>query len=57
VKVGDLVICNCQMDTWYKGKLGLVIDLCTMKNPWVLYPNGEVIRLTYQALEIISEGR
>tara|TARA_Y100000310_G_scaffold117161_1_gene115898 strand:+ start:4720 stop:4884 length:165 start_codon:yes stop_codon:yes gene_type:complete len=54
MKVGDLVICNCGMDTWYKGKIGLVIDFGTMKNPWVLYPGGDMIRLTYQSLEVVS---
>ena len=54
LKLGDLVIWNGGMDTWYKGEIGLVIDFCTMKNPWILYPNGELVRLTYQSLEIIS---
>ena len=55
MKVGDLVVWNGGMDTWYKGKIGLVVDFCTMKNPWILYPNGEAVRLTYQSLEIINE--
>ena len=57
VKVGDLVTWDGGMDTWYKGKVGLVIDFGTMKNPWVLYSNGRTIRLAYQALEVISESR
>ena len=25
VKVGDLVVCNCPNDTWYKGKVGMLL--------------------------------
>ena len=55
VKVGDLVICNCAANVWYRGEVGMLVDFdtCT-KDPIVLYFNGEVVRLAYQALEVIS---
>ena len=54
MKLGDLVRCDCEIDTWYKGKMGLVVDFCSMKNPWVLYPSGKVVRLAGSALEVIT---
>ena len=54
VKVGDLVICSCETDTWYKGKVGMVIDFSLTNDPRVLYYNGKVVRLVESALEIIS---
>ena len=54
MKIGDLVKCNCELDAWYKGKVGMVIDFCPMKDPEVLYPNGKIVRFAHKALEIIS---
>jgi len=54
MKVGDLVVCNCKADTWYKGLIGTLIDwaVCT-RDPLVMYENGEIIRLAKSGLEII----
>ena len=54
MKVGDLVTCNCETDTWYKGKVGMVIDFSKSKDPQILYYNGKVVRLAGSALEVIS---
>jgi hypothetical protein len=51
VKVGDLVICNCKADTWYKGAVGMLVGFsdCT-KDPMVMYYNGEIMRLAKSGL-------
>ena len=54
MKIGDLVICSCETDTWYKGKVGMVIDFSLTSDPRILYYNGKVVRLVESALEIIS---
>jgi len=54
VKIGDLVVWIGEIDVWYKGKVGMVIDLCPMKNPEVLYPDGKIVRFAHKVLKIIS---
>jgi hypothetical protein len=54
VKLGDLVVWVGEIDTSYKGKVGMVIDFCPMKNPEVLYPDGKIVRFAHKALEIVS---
>lgn len=60
MKVGDLVICNCKSDTWYKGQVGTLIGFdhfgkfSTVKgDPLVMYPEGTV-RLAGSALQVVS---
>ena len=67
MKVGDMVICTCEADIWYKGLLGTVIyfehfgkmiNFCKKgSTAMVLYPNGSVQRLTTGGLEVIIENR
>ena len=54
MKIGDLVICNCAANVWYRGEVGMLVDFdtCT-KDPIVLYFNGEALRLARGALEIV----
>jgi hypothetical protein len=55
VKVGDLVICNCTTDVWYKGVAGILIGFadCT-KDPMVMYGNGTILRLARSGLEVVA---
>ena len=58
MKVGDLVICNCKADTWYKGLPGILAGFDTStKDPMVTYGNGKLLRLAKSVLEVISESR
>tara|TARA_R100000808_G_C2155291_1_gene167347 strand:- start:2086 stop:2280 length:195 start_codon:yes stop_codon:yes gene_type:complete len=64
MNVGDLVVCNCESDAWYKGMTGTLVgfDLHgnfnpTKGDPLVMYGNGETIRLAGTALEVINESR
>jgi hypothetical protein len=55
MSIGDLVICNCIANVWYRGLTGILIGFsdCT-KDPMVMYGNGEVLRLARSGLEVIS---
>ena len=60
MKVGDLVRCNCQSETWYQGRVGMLIGFdhfgvySTEKgDPLVMYLEGTV-RLAGSALEVVS---
>ena len=58
MQVGDLVICNCSADTWYKGIPGILagFDACT-RDPMVAYGNGMLLRLAKSVLEVVSASR
>ena len=61
MKVGSLVICNCESNSvWYKGRVGTLIGFdhfgkfnSEKGDPVVMYPEGS-IRLSRKNLEIIS---
>jgi len=59
MQVGDLVICNCAADVWYRGLIGMLIGYdhfghySTEKgDPLVMYPGGTV-RLAGNGLEVV----
>ena len=61
MKVGDLVICNCISDVWYRGLVGVLIGFdyhgmyTTDKgDPLVMYPE-QIMRLTRTNLETVSK--
>jgi hypothetical protein len=61
MKVGDLVVCNCEGDTWYRGRVGILTGFdhfgkysLTKGDPLVMYTE-ETIRLGGRTLEVISE--
>lgn len=64
MKVGDLVICNCEADTPWKGMLGVVIGFW-LNGIWNDEARGSAIVqydfgrecLSQQTLEVVSEGR
>jgi hypothetical protein len=63
MKVGDMVICNCAADVWYKGLIGMLIGYdhhgrySTEKgDPLVMYPQ-KTMRLARPGLEVINESR
>lgn len=57
MKVGDLVVCDCYSETWYKGMPGLLIDFDRVtKDPIVLY-SGTQLQLAKSALRIVNESR
>lgn len=55
MKIGDMVVCNCQQQTWYKGVPGVVVNH-TMFSTKVLVKN-KVLELSPNSLEVISENR
>jgi hypothetical protein len=61
VKVGDLVVCDCPNDTWYKGQVGMLIEFNA--DPFhpngrgsaiVWYATGETIHILTKALKVMS---
>jgi len=55
MKAGDLVICMCDTDTWYKGVIGLLVGFSELtKDPMVMYPGGRVLRLARARLEVFD---
>jgi|3_EtaG_2_1085321.scaffolds.fasta_scaffold351385_2 hypothetical protein len=64
MKVGDLVICNCEADTPWKGKVGLLVGFW-LNGIWNVDGRGSaVVRysfghecLSMAGLEVISESR
>lgn len=55
MKVGDLVSCNCAVNTWYKGTPGIIVEM----KPFVtrVLVGGKVIGFGLSQLEVVSEGR
>ncbi len=66
MKVGDMVVCDCKSDIWYKGMLGTVVyfeHFGKMINFYkkgssamVLYPGGNIQRLVPSGLEVVIES-
>ena len=62
MKVGDLVVCNCPNDTWYKGQIGMLIGFMLNGIPnddgrgsaVVWYANAKTIHLMTSALKVMS---
>tara|TARA_Y100000034_G_C6575974_1_gene249776 strand:- start:250 stop:432 length:183 start_codon:yes stop_codon:yes gene_type:complete len=56
MKVGDLVVCNCKANTWYKGQVGTLVWFgpAPLVDPYVMYGNGTVIRLAKSGLEVLN---
>ena len=55
MSVGDLVICNCAASMWYKGLVGVIVDLSKYtEDPMVMYGNGQVLRLAKSSLKAVS---
>jgi len=64
MKPGDLVVCNCETDVWYKGIVGMLVGFdhfgrrsIKKGDPLVMYGRGEVIRLARSGLKVIREDR
>ena len=60
MNVGDLVICNCASNIWYRGLIGMLIGFddfghysTTKGDPLVMYPQG-TMRLVRGALEVVQ---
>jgi hypothetical protein len=58
MKIGDLVICNCEAEMWYKGVLGTIISFSSPTgDPEILYPNGKIMQLNPAYLVVVNESR
>ena len=55
MKVGDLVVCNCNSDTWYKGVPGIIVKKGRFST--MVCIKGKVIELAGLNLEILRESR
>jgi len=58
---GDLVVCRCKTDVWYKGMVGMLIGFDrfgvfnrTVGDPVVMYPGGKKMRLCLSGLELFE---
>ena len=64
MRVGDLVVCNCENDkVWYKGRIGLLVGFdyfgkfsSEKGDPLVMYAE-DTIRLAGRSLEVVRENR
>ena len=54
VKVGDLVICHCSANVWWKGLIGTLVEIDWLGDAHVLYSNGKIKRLVKSGLEVVS---
>ena len=52
IRPGDIVTCECEAPAWYRGLLGIVVDVNFLGDPRVLYPNGSLIVHAASALRI-----
>ena len=56
MKVGDMVVCDCLTNTWYKGIAGLLIGFDEhTKDPIVMYQGNRVLRLARSGLSVICD--
>ena len=64
MKIGDLIVCHCKANMWYKGIVGILVSFekfgCD-ELQWtpgavacILYPNGNIVKLTPSGLEVLS---
>jgi len=58
MQVGDLVVCNCWSNAWYKGKPGLLVGFSPLplRDPLVKY-GDRVIRLAKSGLEVLAKAK
>ncbi len=62
MKIGDLVICHCESDTWYKGITGMLVgfELNGIEYDYprgsalVLYDAGRTVLLHRVGLQVVS---
>ena len=45
MKVGDLVVCNCEAEIWYKGRPGLLIGFEPILNDPIVQYGKRIMRL------------
>ncbi len=55
MKVGDLVVCNCESDTWYKGVPGIIVKKVRFST--MVCIKSKVIELAGLSLEVLRESR
>ena len=54
MKVGDIVICNCETNVWHKSTPGVVVDIDWLNNVRVLYGSGRVMGWRASSLQVIK---
>ena len=55
MKAGDLVVCNCASDTWYKGVPGIIVKKSRFST--MVSIKGKVVELAGINIEVIRESR
>jgi hypothetical protein len=55
VKVGDLVICKCNADVWYKNLPGIIVEIDFLKDVHVCY-GEKIVRLGRSFIEVLEEA-
>ena len=51
MKVGDAVICQCEVDMWYKGVPGIIVETGLWRT--LVLIKGEIIDIAPSSLELI----
>ncbi len=51
MKIGDIVICRCVVDTWYKGVPGIVVEHGRFSTKVLI--KSEIIELNPSSLEVV----
>lgn len=55
MKVGDLVVCNCKANTWYKGIPGIIVKKSRFSTKVCI--KGKVLELAVRNLQVLRESR
>ena len=53
MKVGDLVVCRCTANVWYKDLPGIIVEIDFLTDIHVCY-GSEVVRLARSGLEVLE---
>ena len=55
MKIGDLVVCNCASNTWYKGIPGIIVKKGRFSTKVCI--KGKVLDLAGLNLQVLRESR
>jgi len=55
MKIGDLVVCNCASNTWYKGIPGIIVKKGRFSTKVCI--KGKVLELAVRNLQVLRESR
>ena len=56
MQVGDLVVCNCAADVWYKGKPGLLVGFVPMLGDALVMYGDKTLTIARSVLELLVKA-